>query len=667
VTRSRAAVRSCRMLVATALAASAFVAPASFAASHRPGVTQLISSVAAGVTKVPVAASLPGFEDTTSISADGRFVAFSSAAPNLVDGDRNASTDVFVRDRLRGTTELVSRTPRGTSGIGACVDPQSGTLLRTGSGRPYLTPSGRFVAFVSCAADLVPGDHNAVADVYVFDRQRHTMTLASVATGGGQADQGVDGEPPSLSDDGAVVAWSSTATSLVPGDTNGSSDVFVRDLRTRQTSRISTDAQGQQQAANSMCPKVSPDGHRVLFSSWSSTLVGDDTNGISDVFVVDRANHKVLRVSTNSQGQQAMGLATGSDTCDVQQRSWDAAGRQVLFHSAAVNLAPAWKSDLLTQYSCYVHSLVDGRTQRVNVTSSGDVMPGNCTHASLSRNGRFVAFMSFTPASAEDDADADGFSYDRSTGTLDWLTPSATGGKSHGTGASGDKGVTGLDISADGRYVSFASDADDLTASKAGMPAAGDDPTNTYLRDRGPTTGVAGLVASGRLAVVPAPGFKASGVVASTDRADDVDVAGAGVGANLTGVSIAYRAELNDVFVRIELAQLRDFKTGLGCAMVIGAGFSVAGTAYQARACSASLDPGWALWVRQRDRSWVRIRTLSGNVGTTGDEAVVAIPLVAIGAANGGRVQGFHAFTELTAGPLGRSTVMDTANLATAS
>ena len=560
---SAGAVRAYRAVVASALVGAVVVAPAGLAASHRPGLTELISTVDAGVSKSQASVALTGFEDTTSISADGRFVAFSSAASTLVAGDHNGTTDVFVRDRLRGTTELISRAARGGSGTGGCVDAQSKTVLRTGSGRPYITPSGRFVAFLSCAADLVSGDDNAAADVYVFDRQRRTMTLASVSSGGARGDRGVDLEPPSLSDDGTIVAWSSPATNLVAGDTNGSSDAFVRDLRTRRTSRVSTDAQGAQQAANSMCPKLSPDGRRVLFSSWSSTLVDGDTNGISDVFVVTRADGKVLRVSTNSQGQQAQGLATGSDTCDVQQRSWDAAGREVLFRSAAVNLAPAWKSDFLTQNSCYVHDLVDGRTHRVNVTSSGDILPGNCTHASLSRNGRFVAFMSFTPASSDDDADADGFSYDRSTGTLDWLTTGATGGKSHGTGANGDKNVTGLDISAVGRYVSFASDADDLTSSKAGMPARSDDTANTFVRDRGPTVGVAGLAASGRLTVAQAPAFRTSGLAGGADRADDVDVLGAGIGGNLVGVSLAYRAALGDVFVRVELSQLRDLKAGL--------------------------------------------------------------------------------------------------------
>lgn len=647
-----------RTVVVGALVGLALVAPAGFAASHRPGVTELISTVDSGVSKSQAPVALTGFEDTTSISADGRFVAFSSAASNLVAGDHNGTSDVFVRDRLRRTTELISRTPRGGSGTGTCIDAQSKTILRSGSGRPYLTPSGRFVAFVSCAADLVSGDRNAAADVFVFDRQRRTMTLASVSTGGGQGDRDVDTEPPSLSDDGSIVGWSSPATNLVANDTNGFSDAFVRDLKAHRTSRISIDAQGRQQAANSMCPKLSPDGRRVLFSSWSSTLVDGDTNGISDVFVADRANGKVVRVSTNSQGQQTQGLATGSDTCDVQQRSWDAAGRQVLFRSAAVNLAPAWKSDFLTQNSCYVHDVVDGRTQRVNVTSSGEILSGNCTHASLSRNGRFVAFMSFTPASADDDADADGFSYDRSTGTLDWLTAGAAGGKSHGAAANGDKNVTGLDISADGRYVSFTSDANDLTTSKAGMPDKTDDTANAFVRDRGPTNGVGGLAASGRLTVTQAPAFRTSGLVGGTDRVDDVGVVGAGIGANLIGVSIAYRAALDDVFVRIGLSQLRDLKAGLACPSVIGARFSVAGTPYEARACSASVDPQWTLWARQQGR-WMRVRMLTGNVGTTGDEAVVAIPLAAIGAADGGRIVGFQAFTELTPGDV----VVDTANL----
>ena len=149
-----------------------------------------------------------------SISADARYVAFQSIASNLVSTDTNIWQDVFVRDRTARTTELVS-----LAGNGAVGDDSSFT--------PSMTPDGRYVVFTSSATNLVPGDTNAVDDVFVRDRLAGTTERVSVGTGGSEGN-GASGQP-SVSADGRFVAFRSEATNLVPGDSNGMADIFVHD------------------------------------------------------------------------------------------------------------------------------------------------------------------------------------------------------------------------------------------------------------------------------------------------------------------------------------------------------------------------------------------------------------------------------------------------------
>src|SRR5262249_47460324 len=147
-----------------------------------------------------------GDSDMGRLSDDGRYVAFMSRASNLVPGDTNGNWDVFVRDRVAGTTERVSVATNGAEGHGW-------------AGEPAISADGRYVAFTSSAPDLVAGDSNGGYDVFVHDRLNGTTERVSVATGGGEADQG--GAAPMISGNGRFVAFSSFSTNLVPRDTNG--------------------------------------------------------------------------------------------------------------------------------------------------------------------------------------------------------------------------------------------------------------------------------------------------------------------------------------------------------------------------------------------------------------------------------------------------------------
>jgi Tol biopolymer transport system component len=219
-----------------------------------------------------------------SISGDGRYVVFVSDATNLVPGDTNKVPDIFVHDRVKGTTKRVSVASDGAEGIGGA------------STQPAISADGRYVAFVSEATNLVPGDTNGLADIFVHDMDKGTTERVNVATGGAQT---VGGHSfyPALSADGRLVAFLSDAANLVPKDTNGSWDIFVHDRQTGTTERLSVASNGTQGDAGSARPSISADGRYVAFESGASNLVPDDTNGVVDIFVHDRQTKKTARVS----------------------------------------------------------------------------------------------------------------------------------------------------------------------------------------------------------------------------------------------------------------------------------------------------------------------------------------------------------------------------------
>jgi Tol biopolymer transport system component len=207
-----------------------------------------------------------------AISGDGRFVAFQSYATNLAADDTNGTADVFVHDRRTGRTERVSVGPGGRDGPPCCQ----------GSGAPTLSETGRFVAFDSDRDQLVDDDTNNENDVFVRDRQSGRITRVSVDSDGDQADRG--SFSPAISADGRFVAFQSSATNLAPNDTNGRSDVFVRDRRTGITERVSLGPAGRQANGDSFLAALSANGRTVGFFSFATNLVRGDTNDVADAF-----------------------------------------------------------------------------------------------------------------------------------------------------------------------------------------------------------------------------------------------------------------------------------------------------------------------------------------------------------------------------------------------
>jgi hypothetical protein len=257
---------------------------------------------------------------TAAISGNGRYVAFSSAATNLVSGDNNNRTDIFVRDTCAGVTS--GCTPSTTR----VSRSSSGTQANNDSILPALSSDGRYVAFTSAATNLVSGDNNNRNDIFVHDRQTNSTTRVSRSTGGTQSNN--DSTFPAISGDGRYVAFSSTATNLVSGDTNGVSDVFVHDRQTGATTRVSVATGGAAGNSNSLNPSVSDDGRFVVFGSAATNLVTGDTNNKRDIFVHDRQTGTTRRVSA--------GAAQANNDSVSPAISGD--GRVISFSSTATNL-----------------------------------------------------------------------------------------------------------------------------------------------------------------------------------------------------------------------------------------------------------------------------------------------------------------------------------------
>jgi Tol biopolymer transport system component len=282
------------------------------------------------------------YTDLPCISSDGRFVAFESHASNLVVGDTNARGDVFVHDRQTGVTTRVSMESRGLQG-------------NDNSGGPSISSDGRFVAFMSFATNLVPGDTNAAPDIFVHDRQTGQTTRVSVDSGGFQC----HGESfrPSISWDGRFIAFVSEASDLVPGDTNNHRDIIVHNRLTSQTTRVSVDSGGHQSDGGSWKPRISSDGRYVAFASFASNLVPGDTNGVADVFAHDRLTGQTTLVSVDTGGFQ------GNDASGESSISSD--GRFVAYESRASNLVPG---DTNGRMDVFVH---DRGSQGASLVNTG--------------------------------------------------------------------------------------------------------------------------------------------------------------------------------------------------------------------------------------------------------------------------------------------------------
>ena len=373
-----------------------------------------------------------GASFTPSISADGRYVAFASAASTLVSGDTNGTEDVFVYDRVTGTTDRVSLTSTGAEADGDSYGPS-------------ISADGRYVAFTSAASNLTPGDGNHDLDVFVRDRVGRSTLLASAGPQGAMGDG--PSVAPSISADGRLVAFESDAGSLVAGDTNRTGDVFVHDFVSGVTRRLSVGGNDQQTESPSFGAAMSADGSSVAFESFSSRLVPDDTNGALDVFVADVASGSITRVSLATDGGQA------DDRSYSPSISSD--GRMVAFSSFADNLVPDDTNHLL---DVFLRRRDQQTTTRLSVGPDGAEGDGLSFAPVVSADGALVVFSSEASNLVRDDSNAtrDVFVASTASGALTRLSRAGRG-KSQGDGPS-----LGPVVDGSGAMVAFASFATNL-------------------------------------------------------------------------------------------------------------------------------------------------------------------------------------------------------------
>jgi RHS repeat-associated protein len=373
-----------------------------------------------------------GTSTSAAMSADGRWVAFTSAASNLVAGDTNAATDVFVRDRLTGAVERVSVSSTGAQANGA-------------SELPTISADGRFVAFRSLASNLVSGDTNNAWDIFVHDRATGVTERVSVSSSGGQG-TGTNRDP-ALSADGRYVAFASTSANLVSGDTNGAQDIFVHDRLSGATTRVSVDSSGVQGNADSYNPFLSADGHLVGFDSTSTNLVSGDTNAARDVFIRDRTANTTSRISVSSSGSQSNGASA--------RAHMSASGSLVVFESGATNLV---SGDTNAATDIFLRDRSANTTTRIDLRSGGVQTSRDSDFPTISADGRYVAYYSTDTGLVTGDTNGVGdvFELDRNSGTTSRVSVDSSG-------VQGNANSTTPAL-ADNGSVAFESDASNLVS-----------------------------------------------------------------------------------------------------------------------------------------------------------------------------------------------------------
>jgi Tol biopolymer transport system component len=372
-----------------------------------------------------------GFSFRQSLSADGRHVAFASAANNLVPGDSNGVADIFVFDRTTCAIERVSVNSAEEQADDASFE-------------AAISLDGRFVAFQSLATNLGPTiKPSGFLDVFVRDRQSGVTLHASPAAGGGWAEG--DSHTPAISGDGLVVAFWSIAPDLVASDGNGHDDLFVRDLQALTTTRVTLAPGGVESTGTEngivFRPALSGDGRYLAYSSLKPDLVTGDGNGNRDVFRHDRQTGATVRVSVATGGAETF--------ADSERVAMSDDGRYVAFDSFASNLA-ASDPDFLPDV--FVHDVVAGATTHVSVNSLGMKGGGPSRQPAISGDGRYVTFVSASSLVVPGILGAQIFVRDRTASTT-YLVSVADNGDFHESGASAPA------ISADARFVSFTSNA----------------------------------------------------------------------------------------------------------------------------------------------------------------------------------------------------------------
>lgn len=354
-----------------------------------------------------------GGSSTPAVSADGRFLAFTSSAANLVSGDTNGLPDVFVFDRVAGVTSRVSV---ASDGAQANSDLAQHAIA--------ISANGRYVAFGSLADNLVPGDSNREFDIFVHDRATAQTSRVSLTSTGSEIADGA--RHPAMSADGRFVAFES-AGAVVPGDSKIASDIYVHDREAGTTEWVSWAAEPSA-SHDTDEPVISATGRYVSFRS--NAVFPEDTDDNTDIVVYDRWT-QTARLGTPPPTGNA---AEWSAITDPHDMSGD--GRLLVFTAGTVG-----------QTDVFVHDLATGSIEQVSVATDGT--PGNAQSEapSISAAGRYVTFLSSATNLVDGQVEGGLFIHDRLSGVTSQVV-------------AGD--ASAHDITDDGRFVAFASGAPHL-------------------------------------------------------------------------------------------------------------------------------------------------------------------------------------------------------------
>jgi len=315
-----------------------------------------------------------------ALSYDGRFVAFYSAARNLVPGDTNNASDVFVHDRQTGTTSRVSVATDGTEANGPSQNPQ-------------LSADGRWVTFSTTATNLAPGAVGSKSKVLLHNRETATTTEVSVLPDGTSGTE--DSRLPSISADGRYVGFISSDRQIVPSPRFIAMNAYVRDMQSGTTVRVNATSQSSLGYA---IPKVgtpvlvSPDGRYATFFT-DTAMVPEDTNRAADAYRIELATGSVTRVSVGAegvQGDKASGLT-------ITGAPMSADGRYVAFDSEATNLVPG---DTNGVRDIFVRDTVNDTTTLVSTGEAPNTRPSY--YPAISADGSIVVFTTDGALTADD-------------------------------------------------------------------------------------------------------------------------------------------------------------------------------------------------------------------------------------------------------------------------
>lgn len=440
-----------------------------------------------------ISVALDGFSGNSisampKISADGNFVVFTSAANNLVSNDTNGFSDIFVRDISAGTTVRINLHTDGTqannnSSSGGISDDgryavflssannlvtgdvnyqdiflhdlqtstttrvsqeTSGTNSNADSYSPQISGNGQFIAFESRAGNLTASDTNGRMDVFVYDRIANTLDIASKSSTNVQTN-GFNTYLKDISPDGRYILFSSDGTNLVASDTNSRIDLFLRDRNTSTTDMVSLNEFGNQLTGGTSSGRMSEDAQLIIFSTSSSGVVSNDTNTLDDVFLLNRGDSSVIRLSQKIDGTQA------SNDGSYPEISRD--GKVASFESISYNLVT---TDYNNDYDIFLYSIDVPSLQRIPANEISPEANDYNDTIYLSADGRYATFVSAaTNLYPEVNWAYNSFRKDMKTGDIYFIAQSATGEIAQQDSYEND-------ISADGNIVVFSSQASNL-------------------------------------------------------------------------------------------------------------------------------------------------------------------------------------------------------------